>query len=121
VHEWPPGLPLVPVIAVGRFIAIDRALGAEGISAMFKKFLVDAARQIQQKDPELATMLESVSSKWMRESFAVNSVKAGMPVHEVAYRIGDRANQHPFRNETDLGRRDLERAVFMHIGLPAAE
>jgi integrase len=121
VHEWPPGLPLVPEIAVGRFIAIDRALGAEGISAMFKKFLVDAARQIQQKDPELATMLESVSSKWMRESFAVNSVKAGMPVHEVAYRIGDRANQHPFRNETDLGRRDLERAVFMHIGLPAAE
>ncbi|MFM0196832.1 phage integrase family protein [Paraburkholderia strydomiana] len=121
VHKWPAGLPLVPVIAVGRFIAIDRALGAEGISTMFKKFLVDAARQIQQKDPELATMLESVSSKWMRESFAVNSVKAGMPVHEVAYLIGDRANQHPFRNETEVGRPDLERAVFSQIGLPAAE
>ncbi len=121
VHQWSSGLPLVPVIAGGRFIALDRALGAEGISTMFKKFLVDAARQIQQENPELATMLESVSSTWMRESFAVNSVKAGMPVHEVAYRIGDRANQHPFRNENELGRRDLERAVFLNAGIPPAE
>lgn len=106
---WDPGLPLLPVMAHGRPTVTGQSMSAGGIYKMFKMFFTNVAAQYRSSDPELATVLAGMATRWMRESFASNCIKAGMRVHEVAYRIGDRSIQLlSSQVEADLCRHHLE-------------
>lgn len=93
---WPAGVPLVPVIERGNLVETNRPMSADGISDMFKAFFVKASTEISLQDPALAATLATVNTRWLRESFAYNSVQSGMRGVEVAYLIGDRSIERMF-------------------------
>ena len=109
---WPAGVPLVPVIEQGRLVLTNRPMKADGVSDMFKAFFVKASAEISLHDPDLAATLATVNTRWMRESFAFNSVKAGMRDYEVAYLIGDRSIQLLFPGGFVLACPVLEAVAF---------